>query len=82
VSPTEFEDAVRDLQHADNGSLGLAQPEMRNAPFQVHKATIMFSRSTNGGRSWSSPVAINARQDVHAFTPAITVAPNGVVPVT
>ena len=46
------------------------------------KATIMFSRSTDGGRSWSTPTAINARRDVDAFTPAISVAPNGVVTVT
>jgi hypothetical protein len=46
------------------------------------KATIMLSRSTNAGRSWSAPAVINARPDVDAFTPSISVAPNGVLTVT
>lgn len=46
------------------------------------KATIMFARSTDGGRSWSAPKAINARPDVHAFTPSISVARDGTVTVT
>lgn len=44
---------------------------------------IAFARSSDGGRTWSTPVLVNvARPDVAAFTPAVRVAANGTVGVT
>jgi hypothetical protein len=45
-------------------------------------SAIAFSKSTDGGVTWSTPVAINKRTDVEAFTPAISVAPDGTIGVT
>lgn len=43
---------------------------------------IAFSRSTDGGRTWSPAVRINARADTQAFTPAIEVDAAGNIAVT
>lgn len=43
---------------------------------------IAFSRSTDGGRTWSPAVRINARGDTQAFTPAIEVDAAGNIAVT
>jgi len=50
--------------------------------------SILFSQSTDGGSTWSSPIAINKTPrsippaDQQAFTPTIAVAANGTVGVT
>lgn len=44
---------------------------------------IALSTSTDGGRTWSTPVKVNKTpSDVLAFTPAVDVLPNGTVAVT
>jgi BNR/Asp-box repeat len=43
---------------------------------------IAFSRSTDGGRTWSPAVRINSRADTQAFTPAIEVDAAGNIAVT
>ena len=43
---------------------------------------IAFSRSTDGGLTWSAPVRINGDPTVAAFTPAVAVAADGRVGVT
>jgi len=43
---------------------------------------IAFSKSTDGGRTWSSPVRINAVSATQAFTPAIEVDAAGNIAVT
>ena len=43
---------------------------------------IALSRSTDGGLTWSVPVAVNARPDVPAFTPSLAVLPGGAIGVT
>jgi hypothetical protein len=43
---------------------------------------VAFSRSTNGGRTWSTPVRISTRNDTQAFTPAIRVDAEGNIGVT
>jgi hypothetical protein len=43
---------------------------------------IAFSRSTDGGRTWSAAVRINSRADTQAFTPAIEVDAAGNIAVT
>jgi hypothetical protein len=41
------------------------------------RSSIYFSKSTNGGGSWSDPVVINKDTSVEAFTPSIRVDKNG-----
>ncbi len=43
---------------------------------------IAFSKSTDGGLTWSDPVRINRAPDVAAFTPAVHVADDGAIGVT
>lgn len=43
---------------------------------------IAFSKSTNGGLTWSSPVRINSVASTQAFTPAIEVDDSGNIAVT
>jgi hypothetical protein len=45
--------------------------------------TILISRSTNGGHTWSEPIEVNhTPPGVQAFTPSVDVAANGDVAVT
>ena len=43
---------------------------------------VAYSRSTDGGRNWTNPVAVNARIDVPAFVPTVHVRDDGVVGVS
>lgn len=43
---------------------------------------IAFSRSLDGGLTWSQPVQVNRAPDVQAFVPAIAVGGNGAIAVT
>ena len=43
---------------------------------------IAFSRSVDGGLSWSAPVRVNREPAVQAFIPAVTIRDDGVVGVT
>jgi len=43
---------------------------------------IALSSSTDGGQTWSTPVQVNARTDVQAFTPTVNVRADGVIAVT
>ena len=43
---------------------------------------VAFSRSTDGGRTWSTPVRISARNDTQAFTPMVRVDARGNIGVT
>jgi hypothetical protein len=40
---------------------------------------IAFSRSSDGGRSWSRPVQINTKPKTQAFTPTVNVTEDGIV---
>ena len=71
----------------DNGNLYAVWQDARFSGFRYD--TIAFSQSTNGGRSWSAPVRMNAGSDAgarlddrQAFTPAVHVADDGTVGVT
>jgi hypothetical protein len=43
---------------------------------------VAFSRSTDGGRTWSTPVRISTHNETQAFTPAIRVDDDGNIGVT
>ncbi len=51
-------------------------------PWGHAHAGIALSRSTDGGLHWSSPVQVNQRPDVQAFTPSVEVGSDGTVAVT
>ena len=46
------------------------------------RAGIAFSKSTDGGRTWSAPVQINQVSSVSAFTPTVHVADDGTIGVS
>ncbi len=59
----------------NNGYVYVAWSDFRNGD-----ADIYFTRSTNGGLSWSTPVRVNDDplfNDAHQFFPWMDVAPNG-----
>src|SRR5256885_10068566 len=45
-------------------------------------SAVAFAKSTDGGRTWSTPVRINKVPTTQAFTPMIRVLPSGVIGVT
>ena len=46
-------------------------------------AHVVLSKSTNGGKTWSTPIKLNTGSGTsQAFTPAVAVADNGAVGVT
>jgi hypothetical protein len=47
-----------------------------------HMQQIVLARSTDGGRSWSEPVAVTADQKTAAFVPGVAVNDRGEVAVT
>lgn len=43
---------------------------------------VAFARSTDGGRTWSTPVRVSANLATQAFTPSVDVADDGTIAVT
>ncbi|MDQ4051852.1 MAG: glycoside hydrolase [Actinomycetota bacterium] len=43
---------------------------------------VAFSRSTDGGSTWSTPVRVSSNLDTQAFTPSVDVADDGTIAVT
>jgi hypothetical protein len=62
---------------APDGSLWLAWQDARFSGGQVD--AIAISRSTDGGRTWSAPAAVNRVPTVAAFTPTLHVRADGLV---
>ena len=54
----------------------------QDARFTQVRDAIAFSRSIDGGLTWSTPVRVNADPDVVAFTPQVHVRSDGIVAVT
>jgi len=67
-----------------NGALYVVWQDGRfSSPPQGHAyAGIALTKSTDGGFTWSTPVQVNQRPDVQAFTPAVEVSADGTVGVT
>jgi S-layer homology domain len=62
-----------------NGNLHVVWPDSR---FD-NKADILYSRSTNGGLSWSNPIVLNDDGSAHwQFMPWVSVSPTGAVGVS
>lgn len=71
---------------ASNGNLYAVWQDSRYNDFDYDG--IVFSRSTDGGETWSEPIRINKTPDVgpesnrQAFTPSVAVAPDGTIGVS
>ncbi len=65
---------------APNGGLWLAWQDARFS--NGLRDAIALSHSTDGGLSWTAPVAINSTPGAAAFTPSVTVSRDGLVGVS
>jgi hypothetical protein len=65
---------------AADASTGELYAAWEDAHFAGHDGVVL-SRSSDGGVTWSAPVAVNGRLDVQAFTPVVSAA-GGVVAVS
>jgi hypothetical protein len=78
-TPLRTEDILPEIGAGPNGELYIVWQEATLAP---SGSAIAFSKSLDGGRSWSAPVRINTRPDVQAFTPSVEALADGTIAVT
>src|SRR5262249_34899311 len=62
-----------------NGELYIVWQEATLAP---SGSSIAFSKSLDGGDTWTDPIRINTQPDVQAFTPSVEVLADGTIGVT
>ena len=67
-------------ERAGNDDVYVVWQDARFNGFQ--RDQVAFSRSTDGGRTWSTPVRISRHNETQSFTPAIRVDGNGNIGVT
>jgi hypothetical protein len=77
--PLRTGDIIPEFAAGLDGSVYAVWQEATLAP---SGSAIAFSKSLDGGHTWSAPVRINTRPDVQAFTPSIEVLPDGTIGVT
>ena len=86
VRDPETGERVRDaaiLGHIAAGRNGQLAVVWQDARFSGGaRDGIAFSRSDDGGRSWSAPVRVNLAPSVPAFVPAVAIADDGTIGVT
>jgi hypothetical protein len=71
------------IPHIAVGSGGAVYVAWQDARFTGgERDGVVLSRSTDGGRTWSDAVRVNADPTVQAFSPALATAPDGKVGVT
>lgn len=70
---------VPQMASGPDGALHVAWQDSR---FAATRDAIAYSRSTDGGATWSAPVRVNADANVPAFTPHVHVAADGMIAVT
>ena len=86
VRDPENQTDVRDS--ATLGSIAVSRQGMLVAAWQDSRFSggvrdgIAFSRSTDGGLTWSAPVRVNREPNVPAFSPTVTVRDDGTIGVT
>jgi len=78
-TPLRTGDIIPDIGAGPNGELYIVWQEATLAP---SGSAIAFSRSLDGGDTWSDPVRINTQPDAQAFTPSVEALANGTVGVT
>lgn len=78
-TPLRTGDILPDIGAGPGGELYAVWQEATLAP---SGSAIAFSKSTDGGTTWSTPVRVNTRPDVQAFTPTVEALANGTIAVT
>ncbi len=71
---------LADVTVGPNGSLYMVWQDARFS--KGDHDGIAFSKSSDGGNTWSPPVEVNGRPEVQAFTPSVTVKADGTIGVT
>lgn len=64
------------------GRDGVLHMVWQDSRFTQVRDAIAYSRSADGGRTWSQPVRVNSNADVAAFTPQVHVRDDGTIGVT
>ena len=80
VRTSDFNAEVASDERANTDNVYAVWQDARFNGFQ--RDQIAFSKSTDGGETWSAPVRINAEPSTQAFTPAIRVDDQGNIGVT
>jgi hypothetical protein len=78
-TPLRTGDIIPDIGAGPNGELYVVWQDASLAP---SGSAIAFSKSLDGGATWSAPVRINTQPDVQAFTPAVEALADGTIGVT
>jgi hypothetical protein len=78
-TPLRTEDILPEIGAGPNGELYVVWQEASLAP---SGSAIAFSKSLDGGVTWTDPVRINTRPDVQAFTPSVEALADGTIGVT
>ncbi|MGH3337639.1 MAG: sialidase family protein, partial [Propionibacteriaceae bacterium] len=78
-TPLRTGDIIPEVASGPNGSAYLVWQEATLAP---SGSAIAFSKSTDGGLTWSTPKRVNSQPTTQAFTPSIEVAPDGTLGIT
>jgi hypothetical protein len=78
-TPLRTGDIIPDIGAGPNGELYIVWQEATLAP---SGSAIAFSKSTDGGATWSDPVRVNTQPGVQAFTPSVEALANGTIAVT
>ncbi len=77
--PLRTGDIIPEIAAGPNRSVYMVWQEATLAP---SGSAIAFSKSLDGGLTWSEPARVNTRPDVQAFTPSVEVLPDGTITVT
>jgi photosystem II stability/assembly factor-like uncharacterized protein len=78
-TPLRTGDIIPEVAAGPNRSAYLVWQEATLAP---SGSAIAFSKSHDGGLTWSTPKRVNTDPTTQAFTPSIEVAPNGTLGIT
>lgn len=78
-TPVRTGDIIPDIGAGPNGELYIVWQE---ASLASSGSAIAFSKSLDGGSTWSTPVRVNTRPDVQAFTASVEALADGTIGVT
>jgi hypothetical protein len=78
-TPVRTGDIIPDIGTGPGGEVYVVWQE---ASLAASGSAIAFSKSVDGGESWTEPVRVNTRPDVQAFTPSVEALADGTVGVT
>ena len=78
-TPLRTEDILPEVGAGPNGELYIVWQEATLAP---SGSAIAFSKSLDGGVTWTDPVRINTQPAVQAFTPSVEALADGTIGVT